>query len=216
MKLITEPYLTQATRWPQTGCHILAQYDNKSIVVYQAYCPSIGHYAAKCHYFGGEFRFNRMSWIKPNFLWMMYRSGWSTKEGQEVILAVWLKRTAFDAILAQAIHSRFLPEIYANEEEWKKSLANSNVRLQWDPDHHPSGTKLERRAIQLGLRGNILARYAREWIIDIEDITEFVQKQYQYIRIHAYDQLVTPRETVYPVTDAMTAMKLGISLENRF
>jgi len=27
-----------------------------------------------------------MSWIKPNFLWMMYRCGWGTKEGQQVTL----------------------------------------------------------------------------------------------------------------------------------
>jgi len=25
---------------------------------------------------------NRMTWIKPNFLWMMYRSGWASKKNQ--------------------------------------------------------------------------------------------------------------------------------------
>ena len=29
------------------------------------------------------------------------------------------------------------------------------VRLQWDPDHSPSYEKLERRAIQLGLKGQV-------------------------------------------------------------
>ncbi len=38
MKLVTESYLTQISRLPKTGCHIVAQYDNESIVVYQAYC----------------------------------------------------------------------------------------------------------------------------------------------------------------------------------
>ena len=33
------------------------------------------------------------------------------------------------------------------------------------------GQKLERRAIQLGLRGEILQNYSRDWIIKIEDIT---------------------------------------------
>nr|WP_240038802.1 MULTISPECIES: DUF4291 family protein [Okeania] len=39
-----------------------------------------------------------MSWIKTNFLWMMYRSAWGSKTGQEIILAVTIKRTAFDGI----------------------------------------------------------------------------------------------------------------------
>ena len=85
MKLLTEPYLNQASKWPKTGRHILAQFDEHTVVVYQAYRPAIGHFAAEKGYFGGEFSLNRMSWIKPNFLWMMYRSAWGTSSGQEVI-----------------------------------------------------------------------------------------------------------------------------------
>jgi hypothetical protein len=73
MKLPTEPYLVQARRWPEAGRHILAQFDASSVVVYQAYRPSIGHYVARHQAFGGEFSFSRMSWIKTNFLWMIYR-----------------------------------------------------------------------------------------------------------------------------------------------
>ena len=83
-KLRTEPYVAQTERWPKSGRHILAQFDDASVVVYQAYRPSIGRHAAEHGYFGGDFSLSRMSWIKPNFLWMMYRSGWGTKEGQEV------------------------------------------------------------------------------------------------------------------------------------
>jgi hypothetical protein len=75
MDLITEPYLAQQARWPASGRHILAQFDVESVVVYQAYRPAIGHFAARHGYFGGGFSLGRMSWIKPNFLWMMYRSG---------------------------------------------------------------------------------------------------------------------------------------------
>jgi Domain of unknown function (DUF4291) len=52
----------------------LAQYDNDSIVVYQAYSPAIGHFAAKHGYFGGDFKLSRMTWIKPNFLWIVMLS----------------------------------------------------------------------------------------------------------------------------------------------
>jgi hypothetical protein len=94
MALTLERYLDQQARWPTAGRHILARYDEASVVVYQAYRPAIGHYAARHGRFGGEVSLDRMSWIKPNFLWMMYRCGWGTKDGQEVTLAVWLRRAA--------------------------------------------------------------------------------------------------------------------------
>lgn len=47
MHLITEPYLAQQSYWPTSGRHILAQYDDTSIVVYQAYRPAIGRFAAQ-------------------------------------------------------------------------------------------------------------------------------------------------------------------------
>ncbi|MEH2326271.1 MAG: DUF4291 domain-containing protein [Nostoc sp.] len=165
MRLITEPYLTQVSNCPKNGRHILAQYDDHSIVVYAAYRPAIGHFAATYGYFGGEFSFERMSWIKPNFLWMMYRSRWGTQNGQEVVLAIWIKRSAIEEILAAAVHSSYVPELYPDKSAWQKALKRSQVRLQWDLDHHPSGTKLERRAIQLGLRGEVLAAYAKDWIV---------------------------------------------------
>jgi hypothetical protein len=201
MPLITEWYRTQEARWPKGGRHILAQFDADSIVVYQAYKPAIGHFAAEHGRFGGDFSFERMSWIKPNFLWMMFRSGWGTKEGQEVTLAVRIRRSGFDDILRQAVHSTFLPEVYTNRVAWQEAVARSAVRLQWDPDHHPKGAKLERRAIQLGLRGDMLARFAQEWIIAIEDISDFVASQREHVVASKYDKLLTPAEHVYPVVD---------------
>ncbi len=213
MNLQTEPYLVQKERWPAMGRHILAQYDDQSVVVYQAYRPAIGHFAARHGFFGGEFSMTRMSWIKPNFLWMMYRSGWGTKAGQEVTLAIRLRRDAFDTILAQAVHSSFVPEIYGDEATWKAAVAQSAVRLQWDPDHAPNGAKCERRAMQLGLRGEVLARYAREWPLAITDISDFVAQQRPHAHFAAtYDQLLTPREEMYPVQDAQTATRVGVSV----
>ncbi len=98
VNLRTERYADQVKRWPGSGRHILAPWDGDSIVVYQAYRPRIGHFAAARGYFGGEYSFNRMSWAKPNFLWMMCRSGWGTKSGQEVTLVILLKRAFFDSL----------------------------------------------------------------------------------------------------------------------
>ncbi len=211
MKLKVTPYLKQIADLPPAGRHIIAQYDTESVIVYQAYRPAIGHFAAANGFFGGEFSLNRMSWIKPNFLWMMYRSGWGQKPGQEVILAVKLQRQAFNQILAQAVPSQLTREIYPNKGEWQKALRNSLVRLQWDPAHHPNGEKLPRRAIQLGLRGELLRQYAQQWIIDIEDISEFVQQQYKYVKEQDWDNLLIPQETIYRVKDEITAQKLGIA-----
>lgn len=208
MKLHQQSYREQLERWPKRGRHILAQFDNESVVVYQAYRPAIGHFAARHGYFGGDFSLNRMSWIKPNFLWMMYRCGWASKPGQEVVLAVRLQRSAFDEIFRQAIHSSFVPELYASREAWHAELKRSSVRLQWDPDHAPNGAKVERRAIQLGMRGGVLRSYAREWIVDIEDVTDFVAAQRSLLGDK--DKLMTPAEAVYPIADAMVTKRLGL------
>ncbi len=212
MTLAVEPYVLQAARWPASGRHILAQFDVESVVVYQAYRPEIGHFAAEHGYFGGAFSLNRMSWIKPNFLWMMYRSGWGLKPGQEVVLAVRLRRYAFDLVLAQAVHSTYKSRIYTSHEEWSTLIASSTVRLQWDPDHDPAGASLSRRAVQLGLRGAAIVKYARDWIIDIEDISGFVRQQARFAQSPgSYDKLMTPREEVYPVNDVRTASRLDLS-----
>jgi hypothetical protein len=210
MERKAEPYLSQRERWPKSGRHILAQFDEEAVIVYQAYRPEIGRFAAEHGYFGGPFSLERMSWIKPNFLWMMYRSGWGSKEGQEVVLAVRLRRSAFDAILAQAVPSSYVRELYPSEAEWKREVKRSAVRLQWDPDHAPGGAKEERRAIQLGLRGEVIARYAKEWLLGIEDISGFVAEQREHARAASYAQLITPREEVYPVVDPAVAARLGL------
>lgn len=209
MKLKLCSYLDQIKEWPKSGRHIMAQYDEESIWVYQAYRSAIGQYATAHQKFGGEFSYNRMSWIKPNFLWMMYRSGWASKEGQEVILAIRLKREAFDQILAEAVHSSFVQAVYGDTEFWKRQLASSEVRLQWDPDHNPQGNSMERRAIQLGLRGSILKSYGTDWILEIQDISQFVVEQRNYIS-DQQESLMMPHESVYYVEDQSVVTRLGI------
>ncbi len=132
VNLVVEPYPNQAARWPSEGAHILAQFDAETIIVYQAYTPSIATYAIATKTFGYGFSYGRMSWIKPNFLWMMYRSGWGTKTGQEVIVALRLRRHFFDTILSLAVPSTFEEDMYPSRDSWKEALASSEARLQWD------------------------------------------------------------------------------------
>jgi hypothetical protein len=195
--LATAAYSDQMKRWSQTGRHILAQFDDDTIIVYQAYCPSIGQFAIENGFFGGDFKFSRMSWIKPNFLWMMYRSQWGQAEGQEVVLAVRLRRRFFDSLLAQAVPSTFDADVFGSHDEWTAAVARSDVRLQWDPDHSPSGEKCERRAIQLGLRGAALEAYGKREILQIIDMSAFVAEQRAYVGEWRIGKLMTPLESVY-------------------
>jgi hypothetical protein len=118
-----------------------------------------------------------MSWIKPNFLWMMHRSGWRTKTGQEVTLAIRLRREFFDDLLAKTVESFFPERKYSSFEEWQKVVRSSSVRFQWDPDLSPSCVTLERRAIPLGMRGKTLQVYGKRDFLEILDISEFVAEQ---------------------------------------
>ena len=83
--------------------------------------------------------------------------------------------------------------------------------MQRDPDHDPTGSPLQRRAIQLGLRGDVLSRYAREWIMGIEDISAFVTEQREQLEAGDDRQLLSPSEDVYPVADREVAARLGVS-----
>jgi hypothetical protein len=198
MRLETELYVEQVKRWPQAGRHVLAHYDGDSVIVYQAYRPSIGRYAVEHGRLGGsEFSYARMSWVKPNFLWMMYRSGWGTKEGQEVTLGLRLRRAFFDALLAQAVESTWDAARFPTREAWQQAVAGSSVRLQWDPDHHPSGAKLERRAVQLGLRGPALEALGRHELLEVLDLTAFVAEQRAVLASAGVSALRVPREELY-------------------
>ena len=210
MNIELKKYTEQCNEWPQTGYHIMAQYDKEKIIVYQSYRPAIGNYAAKHQQFGGDFSLNRMTWIKPNFLWMMYRNGWATKKGQEVVLAIHLKIEAFEKYMRQSEYSSFGESLFEQHDQWKASLEKTEARLQWDPDHDPYGAKLERRAIQIGIKGELTRSYAQDDIIEIEDISDFVTEQREWVRKKKLEYLLVPHETPFWFEDDALNDKLKI------
>lgn len=212
MNIELENYSDQENRLPRLGKNIIGQYDDESIIVYQAFNTPIAEFAIKHQTFGGDsFRFRRMTWIKPNFLWMMYRSGWATKVNQEKILAIRIKKEGFIEILDKAVHSSYKPELYKSCELWQQELANSEVRLQWDPEHDPNGEKKERKAIQLGLKGAVLKKYCTDWILEIKDITDFVKEERKRIDSLGIDTLRVPVERILEVPDKELRLKLEIT-----
>ena len=197
MKLKTIPYPDYECNLLQSGKHILAQLRGENIIVYQAFNPHIADFALKNQQFGGpHYSFSRMSWIKPNFLWMMYRAGWASKPGQERILAIEIGLDKFEHIFNQAVISSYQPDRHETRELWTDAVKNSEVRLQWDPDHDPHGKKLERRAVQLGMKGQVLKSFATEWIVSIEDITDFVARQKVFVDSNDLANLQVAREQV--------------------
>lgn len=209
--LASERYSDQLGRWPASGRHILASYDDASVIVYQAYRPSIGQWAVEHQQLGGpEFGYSRMSWIKPNFLWMMYRSGWGAKENQEVTLALRIRRPFFESLLAQAVESGFTQDQFATRDDWQRAVSGSEVRVQWDPDHDPFGAKQERRALQLGLRGSALRAFGTTELLEIIDLSEFVRLQRSELQAAGIAALITPAEAVYVPSEPGTRIRLGL------
>jgi hypothetical protein len=67
----------------------------------------------------------------------------------------------------RTVHSSFDEEHYPTQEQWQEAQAISSVRLQWDPDHDPIGTKLERGAVQLGLRAEMLKAFSKAELLEV-------------------------------------------------
>jgi hypothetical protein len=118
------------------------------------------------------FKLERMTWIKPSFNWMMYRSGYGSKQGQEMILVIDLARKGFDWALERGVLSHFVPEVHGTLERWKKQVAQSDVRIQWDPERDCRIQPITGvRSLQMGLSGAAVPLFVYEWIVALEDMT---------------------------------------------
>lgn len=182
---------------------IRADYDKETITVYQAYNKLIAEHAIKNKHFSEPFSWNRMTWIKPSFLWMMERCGYGQKPGQEYILGIKIKRIFWDDALMQAVLTHAKTGTYFNVEEWSKMIANAKINVQWDPERSLRGKKLNYRSIQVGISRHLIREYTENWIVDIKDYTPLVHKIYILRKDGEYEKAKKhlPVENVYPVSD---------------
>lgn len=177
---------------------IRAIFDEQTITVYQAYRKEIALLAVEHQKFVSPFKIERMTWIKPSFLWMMYRCGWATKEGQEHVLAIKIKRDGFQWALDNSCLSHFDADIHNSKEEWENNVKTSPVRIQWDPERDIHLEKLPYRSIQIGLSGIAVDKYINEWIVSIEDITPLCKHIHSLISINIEEaQSLLPKEKNY-------------------
>lgn len=184
---------------------IRAVYDSQTITVYQAYSKAIALPAIKTQRLVPPFKMERMTWIKPSFLWMMYRSGWATKEGQEHVLAIKITREGWEWALKNSCLSHFVKEVHGSHENWKDVLQNSPVRIQWDPEKDIFLNNLSYRSIQVGLTGIAVENYVNEWIVGIEDISEKCRKIHSLILDKKTEEAksLLPPENIYLLSDEL-------------
>jgi hypothetical protein len=183
---------------------IRAVYDDKTIRVYQAYNNSIADSALENSTFvSPPFKMERMTWIKPSFLWMMYRSGWGKKDsGQRRILAIDISREGFEWALEHSLLSHQAKE-YADKEKWFRIKNDTPVRIQWDPERDLYLQPLEYRTIQIGLSKEAVELYVNEWIQNITDVTELATQIYLLLKNDQLEEakVLLPEETFYPIND---------------
>ena len=166
---------------------IRAKQTPNTITVYQAYSPEIADPAIKAQTFISPFSRQRMTWIKPSFLWMAYRSGWATKARQERVLAIEITREGFEWAIRHSCLSHHPPDDEMCREEWQKKLRSSPVRIQWDPERDLSLRSLDYRSIQIGLSGEAVDKYVDEWIVSINDVTGTMKKIDGYLKEGSFD-----------------------------
>ncbi|MGW7461379.1 DUF4291 domain-containing protein [Streptomyces sp. NPDC054797] len=179
---------------------IRAAHTPTTLTVYQAYAPRLGDPAARDGRFPPAWKRERMTWIKPSFLWMMYRCGWATKTDQETVLAIEITRAGFDQALREACLSHYEPGTHPDQAAWKASLREAPARVQWDPERDLHLKPLPHRSLQLGLSGPASRAYADEWTVSIRDVTPLAREIHGLVRAgeHAAARALLPVETPYP------------------
>lgn len=163
---------------------IRAVYNETTVRVYQAFNDPVANAALAAGTFVSPFKMRRMTWIKPSFLWMMYRSGWGEKDGrQRRILAIDITREGFEWALRNSSLS------HGNSVDTSRP-----VRVQWDPERNIYLERLNHRSIQIGLSGEAVRRYVGEWILKISEVSDLAQKAKR-----TRDPSILPTERPYPV-----------------
>lgn len=191
----TYPFLRLHLTMSRAMRQIRALHDANSVTVYQAYSAAIATPAVAEQKLNASpaFRTTRMTWIKPSWCWMMYRSGYSFKDpGQERIIAIRLSHAGFAELLSSA-----------------------EVRVQWDPERSTRLERLDYRSIQVGIPASLYEKWIGEWIVAIEDVTErartlkeTLENEPQITHEELVRRSLMPEETPYDVPEELRTVLL--------
>lgn len=159
---------------PTPWTHVFeGEYDDDGVYFYQAFNDAIADWAVEHQALGGPvFNATRMTWIKPSFAWVLYRSGYAAKHSQERVLKLKLPHAAVAALLSRCA--------------CKVGGGGAKGRVQWDPardletsEGRGKGTEprrmLRARAIQIGLSRELSATYTAS-ITEVHDVTALARR----------------------------------------
>ncbi|KAK2750705.1 hypothetical protein FQN57_002778 [Myotisia sp. PD_48] len=193
---------------------IRAQQTDTTITVYQAYSPGIAEPAIKAGKFVSPFKRTRMTWIKPSFLWMAYRSGWASKPNQERVLAIEITRAGFEWALRNSCLSHFDPSVYKDKQALEARARSTCIRVQWDPERDFNFNPLPHRSIQIGLKDEAVDLYVDKWIVSIKDVTDLVCNISDLISLGRLDEARAslPKEMPYTIPDDIVSI-IGSSID---
>ncbi len=192
---------------------IRAVFTDENIRIYQAYGNPIADSALKSgNFVSPPFSLDRMTWIKPSFLWMMYRAGWGEKLGQESILSIDINRDGFEWALNHGCLSHFESRLYGTHDDWLGIKSMSPVRIQWDPERDIRLKKMDYRSIQIGLSGEAVRRYVSDWIVELKNITPLCKQIRTLVKEKRINEArdLLPEEKVYPLPEK-NKKKIGMS-----
>jgi hypothetical protein len=202
LTIVLEQFDQQRDRWPGHGKHIVGVFSSSAFLLYQAFNDQIADYAVANQKFEGApgYSESRMTWTKPNFLWMMYRSNWAKRANQTRILGLWLKLDSFHELLQSTRKT-----IDKGKDTKHGASSSGAVTIQWDPDHTPNGDEMTKRALQIGVK-SVSWWKTGERFEGIVDMTPLVVA----IRDHAktknglYPKLFIPQEKLYLLPSNLT------------
>ncbi|GIG66927.1 DUF4291 domain-containing protein [Phytomonospora endophytica] len=183
---------------------IRADFDDATIVIYQAYGDRIADAALAAGTFVAPFSFGRMTWLKPSLTWLMHRSDRARRPGQERVLAVRITRAGWETALGAAALTTGDP----------RELARADVHVQWDPERTLRGAPANHYSIQVGVGRGLIRAFAEDWVRDITDLTPRVRKAAGLILRGdtAAARRLLPAERVYPLAPAL-AKPLGMDAD---
>lgn len=148
-----------------------ADWDEEGVWVYQAFNNEIADWAIANQTFAGcpVFKPLRMTWIKPSFAWVLYRSGYGRKGNQERILRIKIGHEAIGELLAKCACGH--------------GHGGALGMVQWDPERDIMTTEtgkeprkmLRARAIQIGLSRDLSQLYVGS-ILEVQDVTALARR----------------------------------------
>jgi len=170
---------------------IKATYDDTTVTVYQTCSDKNADEALKKTRFSVS-RFEDIVWLKTSFLWTMYKSSWTKATNQERVLAIKLNRSKFEFALANASLEKLTPEL--------RRQTSKVCRLRFDTDRDLGLNSIPgSRTYQICLNEETIVKYSKEWIVEMNDVTELSKSIETLVRNGQLDEakVLIPTEMLY-------------------